>query len=96
VHTAPLVANTLATAVAMVLGFTIHSRYTFHGHGERDSLSRAAGRFVAANMIGFAVNSLWVWGFTTLLHWPRWTPSLPMFFVTPFLLFWLNRLWVFD
>ena len=95
-HLAPLIANTLATAAAMLVGYSIHSRFTFEGHGTRGNVARTGGRFVAANLLGFAANSLWVWSFTGLLHWPRWTPSLPMFFVTPVLLFWLNRKWVFD
>ncbi|HET8612336.1 MAG TPA: GtrA family protein [Sphingomonas sp.] len=95
-HVAPLIANTIATAAAMLIGYTIHSRFTFQGHGRRDSVARTGGRFVAANLIGYALNSFWVWLFTAALHWPDWTPSLPMFFVTPGMLFWLNRMWVFD
>jgi putative flippase GtrA len=96
VHLAPLIANTLATGAAMMVGYTIHSRFTFDGHGTRGNVARTGGRFVAANMVGFAANSLWVWLLTAALHWPHWSPSLPMFFVTPVLLFWLNRKWVFD
>lgn len=95
-HLAPLVANTLATIAAMLTGYTIHSRFTFDGHGERGNIARTGGRFVAANLLGFAANSLWVWGLTTLLHLPNWTPSIPFFFATPAMLFWLNRKWVFE
>lgn len=95
-HLAPLIANTVATAAAMLVGYTIHSRFTFEGHGNRGSIARTGGRFVAAAMVGFAANSLWVWCLTTGLHWPHWTPSVPMFFATPALLFWLNRRWVFE
>jgi putative flippase GtrA len=95
-HQRPAVAITLATGLAMALGYTIHSRFTFQGHGSRDSAARTSVRFVAANMIGFAVNSLWLWLIATILHLsPHWT-SVPMFFATPVLLFWLNRKWVFD
>jgi putative flippase GtrA len=95
-HLGPGWAVTLATAAAMLVGYTIHSRFTFEGHGTRESEARAVTRFIAANMVGFAANLLWVWLCTTALRWPHWTPSLPMFFVTPALLFWLNRKWVFD
>ena len=95
-HMAPLIANTVATAAAMLVGYTIHSRFTFEGHGSGGSVARTGGKFFAANMIGFATNSLWVWLFSAVLHWsPHWA-SLPVFFVTPALLFWLNRKWVFD
>ncbi len=96
VHMAPLIANMVATAAAIVVGYTIHSRFTFEGHGSGAGVARTGGRFFAAAMVGFAANSLWVWLFTGLLHWPHWSPSLPIFFVTPVLLFWLNRKWVFD
>lgn len=95
-HMRPLLANTLATGIAMVIGYTVHSRYTFDGHGERDSELKAIGRFIATNTAGYAVNCLWIWLFTSALHLsPHW-PSLPMFFVTPALLFYLNRKWVFE
>jgi len=95
-HRLPLIANTLATACAMLVGYTIHSRFTFDGHGERPSELRAILRFIAANGVGFAVNSFWIWSCVTLLHLsPHW-PSVPMFCVTPAILFWLNRRWVFE
>ena len=92
-----MIANTLATAAAMVIGYSIHSRFTFDGYGERPSELRAIFRFLVTNgIVGFAANSLWIWLFTTVLHLsPHW-PSLPMFCVTPAILFTLNRKWVFD
>jgi len=96
-HRPPLLANTLATALAMIVGYTIHSRFTFDGHGERPSEVRAIFRFVVTNgVVGFGVNSFWVWLFTGALHLSAHWPSVPMFCVTPALLFWLNRRWVFE
>ena len=95
-HMAPLIANTVASAAAMLVGYTIHSRFTFEGHGSGASAARTGSRFVVANMIGFAVNSLWVWLFSAVLPWSPHLASLPVFFVTPVLLFWLNRKWVFE
>jgi putative flippase GtrA len=96
-HRAPLIANTLATMAAMVVGYTIHSRFTFDGHGTRESELKAIFRFIVTNgVVGFATNSFWVWLCTRALHLsPHW-PSVPMFCVTPAILFWLNRKWVFD
>ena len=96
-HQKPLIANTLATAAAMVVGYTIHSRFTFDGHGARASELRAIFRFIVTNgIVGLAANSFWVWLFTAALHLsPHW-PSVPMFCVTPAILFTLNRKWVFD
>jgi putative flippase GtrA len=95
-HRPPRLSLILATAAAMVVGYTIHSRYTFDGHGNRDSAARTTGRFVAVNMVGLAINYGWVVLCVTVLHLsPHW-PSVPIFFVTPVLLFWLNRKWVFE
>jgi len=96
-HQQPLIANTLATGAAMVVGYSIHSRFTFDGHGERPSEWRAICRFIVSNgIVGYAVNSFWVWLLTGALHLsPHW-PSVPMFCVTPAILFVLNRKWVFD
>lgn len=93
---APLVANALAFALALGVGYVVHSRFSFQGHGERGTPLQTGGKFLAANLLGFAINSLWVWSFTHVLHWKDWTPSLPMFFVTPFVLFFVNRRWVFG
>lgn len=95
-HRSPLLATVLATAVAMAVGYTIHSRYTFDGHGQRGNTAREAGRFIAANLFGLALNSVWVWLFITVLGLSPHLVSLPMFFATPIALFWLNRVWVFG
>jgi putative flippase GtrA len=93
----PLIANTLATMAAMCVGYTVHSRFTFDGHGSRASEWRSIYRFIVTNgVVGYSANSFWVWLFTSALHLsPHW-PSVPMFCVTPALLFVLNRKWVFD
>jgi putative flippase GtrA len=95
-HRPPLLATVLATALAMAVGYTIHSRYTFDGHGERGNTAREAVRFVVANLVGLALNSLWVWLFTRVFGLSAHLVSLPMFFATPIALFWLNRVWVFG
>lgn len=95
-HQPPRLSLVLATAAAMLVGYTIHSRYTFEGHGARDSTARTTGRFIAVNLVGLAINYGWVVLFVTVLHLsPHW-PSAPIFFITPVLLFWLNRKWVFE
>jgi putative flippase GtrA len=95
-HLAPLIALIVSTALAMALGYIIHSRFSFGGHGSRDNIARTGGRFVAANLMGLSINSLWVWLFTAIMHWSPHLASLPMVFLTPVALFWLNRRWVFE
>jgi putative flippase GtrA len=93
---APLIANIIAQFVSTTLGYNIHSRWTFRGHGRRDNLARTGGRFLAVTAFGFALNSFWVWLFTGLLHGAVWWPMPAMAVLTPLLVFWLNRLWVFS
>lgn len=94
-HVLPLVANIIAQIVSTGTGYVLHSRWSFRGHGTRDSLARTGGRFLIVTAFGFALNSLWVWVFTGVLHGPVWTPMPAMAIATPLLVFWLNRRWVF-
>lgn len=95
-HQRPQIANIMASAVAMVVGYTVHSRFTFEAKGEAHDFKRTVSRFLAVNLTGVAVNGFWVWliekQFGLSAHWA----SLPFFFVTPGMLFVLNRKWVFD
>ncbi|MDB5718352.1 MAG: hypothetical protein JWM38_1779 [Sphingomonas bacterium] len=81
---------------AVLVGYVIHSRWSFRGHGRRDSLARTGGRFVLVSLVSFALNSLWVWLFVRHLGGPTWWPIPPVLIVTPLLVFWLNRRWVFQ
>jgi putative flippase GtrA len=95
-HQRPQIANILASGAAMVVGYTIHSRFTFEAKGEAHDFRRTVARFITVNLVGTAINGFWVWLIEKQLglsaHWA----SVPFFFVTPALLFVLNRKWVFD
>jgi putative flippase GtrA len=93
---APLIANLFAYAIAMALGYVLHSSVSFKGHGSRDNPGRRTGRFVIVSLVSLGLNSLWVWVLTGLLHGPTWWPLVPMLFVTPAATFALNRQWVFG
>jgi putative flippase GtrA len=95
-HIWPQTANIAATVIAMMLGYTVHSLFTFRGHGKSQNVARTLPRFIAANLIGLFVNSCWVWLIVIAAGLsPHWT-SLPMFCATPAILFYLNRQWVFS
>jgi putative flippase GtrA len=92
---APMLAVVVAFSVAVTLGFVLHSRWSFRGHGRRDNLARTGSRFLIVSLISLGLNSLWVWLMTEPLALsPAW-PILPMLFVTPLVTFTLNRQWVF-
>lgn len=91
----PLLANIAAQVVSTTLGYNLHSRWSFRGHGTRDNLARTGGRFLAVTAIGFLLNSAWVWLFTGVLGGAVWWPMPAMAIATPLIIFWLNRRWVF-
>ena len=43
----PNLAWTIGFAAAVLVGYVVHSRWSFRGHGRRDNLARTGGRFVA-------------------------------------------------
>jgi putative flippase GtrA len=93
-HFRPLTAHFAASAVAVAVGYVVHSRYSFRGHGEARGAA-AFGRFLLVSLLGIGLNSLWVWLLTGPLGLPAWTVNLAYLFVTPPIVFVFNRLWVF-
>jgi putative flippase GtrA len=57
---APLLANFFAYAIAMVLGYVLHSTFSFKGHGSRDNPVQRTGRFLVVSLVSLALNSLFV------------------------------------
>jgi putative flippase GtrA len=92
----PLISNLMAYAVAVGLGYGLHSSVSFKDHGSRDRKAVRTWRFAIVSLVSLGLNSLWVWLFTGLLDGPTWWPLVPMLFVTPAATFALNRQWVFS
>jgi putative flippase GtrA len=92
----PNVAWAMGFVAAMLVGYVIHSRWSFRGHGERGNLAKTGSRFFAVSLVSFALNSLWVWLMRELWHLPSWSPDIMALFVTPIAIFTLNRKWVFG
>jgi putative flippase GtrA len=93
---APLLANVFGYLVGGALGYLLHSRISFRGHGSRDRPATRTGRFAMVALVTFLLNSVFVWVLTGPLHGPTWWPVIPMVFVTPLVAFLLNRRWVFG
>ena len=91
----PMLSLTLNYVVVTGIGYWLHSRFSFRGHGSRDNEAVRTARFYAVNTIGFLVNQLFVWLLVKQLGGPTWWPVLPILFVTPLVTFALNRRWVF-
>lgn len=95
-HIAPLIANSIAWLVGIVVGYGVHSRISFRGQGERGDLKRTGTRFIVVNLIGYALNSFWVWLLVEWIGGANWWPVLPMILLTPLSTFLLHRHWTFG
>jgi putative flippase GtrA len=93
VHAHPQVANLIGQICAVATGYVLHSKVTFHAHGERDRGTQL--RFLVAALISYAINSFWTWLLIDRLHLSTLAPLAPICFLTPLILFALNRQWVF-
>ena len=91
----PQVANAAGFVAALVVGYSVHSSWSFRGHGRRDRPVVSSGRFLLVNLAGYALNALWVWTVVDRLAQPPAFSILPIVLVTPMLTFWLNRRWTF-
>lgn len=92
------IANFAGYVTAVALGYFFHGRYTFPDvNRDGSAIAQAArgGRFVAASLVSYGLNALWVWLFVTWARLPEWAPIPAMLFVTPALVFILNKKWVF-
>lgn len=96
--TSPQIANICGYLVAMVTGYFLHSRWSFRDHGTRDNPARTTSRFFLVSLVSFGLNALFIFVLTDsmMLDGAWWWPLLPIVFVTPLVIFMLNRVWVFG
>ena len=92
----PNLAWTAGFLGAATTGYVIHGQWSFKGHGGRDRQAVRIFRFAVVSLVSFALNSLWVWLLVQHMDLPIWAPYPPVLCVTPLLVFWLNRQWVFE
>ena len=91
----PVVAVVIAFLVSVSIGFVLHSRWSFRGHGKNED-RRMKIKFLAVQGSGFLLNELFTWVLTGPMHGPTWWPLIPAIFVTPLATYALNRQWVFG
>jgi putative flippase GtrA len=91
----PVVAVVIAFIVSVSIGFVLHSRWSFRGHGRTED-NRLKVKFLLVQISGFVLNEVFTWVLTgPLVHGPTWWPLVPAIFVTPLATFALNRKLVF-
>lgn len=89
------IANSIGYLAAVGIGYVTHSLFTFRGQAGEGGHGARGARFVAVSLVSYALNALWVGLCVTLMRWPEWSPIPAMLFVTPGIVFMLNRKWVF-
>jgi putative flippase GtrA len=92
----PNLAWAIGFAAAVLVGYVVHSRWSFRGHGKRVNLRRTGGRFAVVSLVSFGINQFWVWLLVQRLDLPLWSPYPLVLGVTPLIIFALNRKWVFG
>ena len=90
----PVAAVVVAFLVSVSIGFVLHSRWSFRGHGAAED-HRLKVKFLAVQFSGFLLNEAFTWVLTGPMHGPVWWPLIPAIFVTPLATFALNKQLVF-
>lgn len=90
----PLLANTAAFIATVAIGYPLHSRWSFAGHGARSATGPV--KFLVVNLSAFALNSFWVWLIVERLGETVELSLLPIVLVTPALQFLAHRYWAFG
>ena len=91
----PMVSLTIVFVVFSGISYLVHGAFTFKDHGARDRHHVRGSRFLAINILGFAVNQGFVWYLVKYLDGPTWWPTMPMVLFTPLLTFALHRRFVY-
>jgi putative flippase GtrA len=91
----PVLAVVIAFAAAVSIGFVLHSRWSFRGHGKREDRQMKIKFFIVQSS-GFVLNEIFTWVLTGPMHGPTWWPLIPAIFVTPLATYLFNRQWVFG
>jgi putative flippase GtrA len=92
----PMLSMTLNYLVFTGLGYLLHSRWSFKGHGARDRPAVRTARFFTVNTLGFLLNQFFIWLLVKHMGGPVWWSVVPIVLVTPLVTFSLNRRWVFS
>ena len=91
----PMVSLTVVFLFFSIVSYVAHGLFSFRDHGTRDRHHVRGLRFLLVNLLGFALNQLFVWLLVKKLGGPTWWPTVPMVLVTPLITFALHRRYVY-
>lgn len=84
-----------AFAVAVTVGYVLHSKWSFRDHGTREPGGGRQAKFVVVQGVGLGLHAIITWVVTDLLGQAAWVPLVPGLLLVPIVTFLLNRQWVF-
>lgn len=92
----PNLSLVIVFVIFTIVGHRVHGAVSFKdkigGKLPRDTMVR----FSIVNFAGFAMNQAFIMISVKVLGYQNWVPIVPMIFVTPIVVFVLNRCWVFH
>lgn len=89
----PLVSNFLAFALAFWISYFGNSWWTFQS---KEHSQKKIMKFLAVSLFGLLINSGFVWLLMHYFNQSAYIAALPMIFVTPIIVFFINKSWVFQ
>ncbi len=93
VHFPPLLGNLLAFLFAFLISYFGHFIWTFEN--KEHNYQKLIKFFIIA-LLGLGINTGFIWWIMHVLHQSAFIAILPMLFVTPLIVFFINRTWVFN
>ena len=87
----PMVSLALTSLVFLVVGYVTHARFTFRSQDDGRHWSVRGARFLVVRLLGLGINQWFVWLLVKRLGGPTWWPIIPMFLITPLIVFVLLR-----
>ena len=79
-----------------IVGHRLHGAVSFRDKTGGTLPRNTVIRFSVVNLVGFAMNQASIMILVKVLGYQNWVPIVPMIFVTPIVVFVLNRYWVFH
>jgi putative flippase GtrA len=92
----PYLANSLAAIMAGLIGYVLHSKWTFGNQKQKPGDAGPFFRYVIVSVACYLVNSFWVWLVVKQMQQSVQLSIVPMILVTPWFGFVLNRYWAFG
>ncbi len=89
----PLVGNLMAFCLAFWVSYWGQSKWTFE---HRNHTKEKLFKFFLVCLLGLGMNTFFVWLLMHVFSKSAYVAILPMIFITPLVVFFINKFWVFN